>query len=108
VQGEGLVSKVNLGPVINAAALDKVKAQVADAVSKGGVIIAGGEEAVHLVGEAKSGLFFQPTVITGATENMLVAQEETFGPVAFLFKVSMRGARRRRCASRRARPSIAT
>lgn len=88
-QGSGLEPSVNLGPLINAAAVTKVQSQVDDAVAKGGKIITGGRaaEQSQLIGEVDSQLFFQPTVITGATQEMAVAHEETFGPVAFLFKV---------------------
>jgi len=92
-QGSGLDKSVNLGPLINAAAVKKVADQVADAKSKGGKVLVGGGVAANdtLVGEVgqqgDQSLFFAPTVVTGATNEMLVAQEETFGPVAFLFKV---------------------
>ncbi|MCW2256123.1 succinate-semialdehyde dehydrogenase/glutarate-semialdehyde dehydrogenase [Providencia alcalifaciens] len=68
------------GPLINQAAVDKVTEHIADAVSHGAVVIAGGKPA------SLGGLFFQPTVLTGVTESMLVAKEETFGPLAPLFK----------------------
>ncbi|QPE18351.1 NAD-dependent succinate-semialdehyde dehydrogenase [Providencia rettgeri] len=68
------------GPLINQAAVDKVTEHIADAVSHGAKVIAGGKPA-HL-----GGLFFEPTVITGVTEAMKVAKEETFGPLAPLFK----------------------
>jgi succinate-semialdehyde dehydrogenase/glutarate-semialdehyde dehydrogenase len=93
-QGSGLDKTVNLGPLINAAAVKKVAEQVADAKSKGGKVLIGGGVAAKdtLVGEVgqqgDQSLFFAPTVVTGATNEMLVAQEETFGPVAFLFKVN--------------------
>ncbi|MCL4149125.1 UNVERIFIED_CONTAM: hypothetical protein GTU68_040390 [Idotea baltica] len=62
------------------ASVDKVAAHVADAVAQGGKIICGGQ--------AKNGLFFEPTVIAGATSAMLLASEETFGPLAALFPFS--------------------
>jgi succinate-semialdehyde dehydrogenase/glutarate-semialdehyde dehydrogenase len=70
---------VDLGPLINERAVEKVKRHVADAVAKGARLLVGGE--LH----SRGGTFFQPTVISGATPEMLVAQEETFGPVAPLF-----------------------
>ncbi|MEQ5321259.1 NAD-dependent succinate-semialdehyde dehydrogenase [Providencia rettgeri] len=68
------------GPLINQAAVDKVTEHIADAVSHGAKVIAGGKSA------ELGGLFFEPTVITGVTEAMKVAKEETFGPLAPLFK----------------------
>ena len=68
------------GPLINAAALEKVKEHVADATAKGGKIATGGKAA------ALGGLFYEPTVILDATPDMRIAQEETFGPVAALFR----------------------
>jgi succinate-semialdehyde dehydrogenase/glutarate-semialdehyde dehydrogenase len=74
--GNGLDAKTTQGPLINKAALEKVKAHVSDAVSKGAIIVCGGKP--HTLG----GLFFEPTILTNANETMLFAQEETFGPVA--------------------------
>ena len=68
------------GPLINAAALEKVKEHVADATATGGKIATGGKAA------ALGGLFYEPTVILDATPDMRIAQEETFGPVAALFR----------------------
>jgi succinate-semialdehyde dehydrogenase/glutarate-semialdehyde dehydrogenase len=78
--GPGDEPGVVQGPLINKAALEKVEAHVADALAKGGKAIAGGK--AHVSG----GTFYEPTVITGATSDMLFAQEETFGPVAPLFR----------------------
>ncbi len=69
-----------LGPLINHDALDKVQEHIADAKAKGGEVILGGEE------HEMSGNFFEPTIVTGATKDMLFATEETFGPLAPLFK----------------------
>ena len=90
-QGSGLDSKVNIGPLINSDAVKKVSEQVEDAKSKGAKILVGGSLAKKedLHGETNGKLFFQPTVMTNVTQEMKVAQEETFGPVAFLFKVSV-------------------
>jgi len=78
--GDGFGVGVTTGPLIDAAALAKVESHVADAVAKGGKVVLGGERLP--TGE----LFYAPTIITGATPQMLLAKEETFGPVAPLFK----------------------
>lgn len=78
--GDGLQKGVNQGPLINKQALAKVKEHINDAVSKGGNIILGGKP--HHMG----GNFFEPTIITNINQDMLVAKEETFGPLAPLFK----------------------
>jgi succinate-semialdehyde dehydrogenase/glutarate-semialdehyde dehydrogenase len=78
--GNGLQPDVQQGPLIDLAAVEKVEAHVADAVAKGGRVVVGGKR--HALG----GSFFQPTVIAGATPEMAVAREETFGPVAPLFR----------------------
>ncbi|MFP5511207.1 MAG: NAD-dependent succinate-semialdehyde dehydrogenase [Alphaproteobacteria bacterium] len=78
--GDGLEAGTTLGPLINAAAIKKVQTHVADATEKGGTVIMGGEA---LQGP---GNFLTPTIVTGATREMLVATEETFGPFAPLFK----------------------
>ena len=76
--GNGAVDGVTTGPLINAAAVKKVEEHIADAVAKGGKVTLGGK--------AMGGNFFEPTIITGVTSAMAVAREETFGPVAPLFK----------------------
>lgn len=76
--GNGLDAGVNQGPLINEDAIAKVKRHVADAVAKGGEVLCGGQ--------VLQGLFYEPTIITNATPNMQLAQEETFGPVAPLFR----------------------
>ncbi|MGR3513068.1 MAG: NAD-dependent succinate-semialdehyde dehydrogenase [Paracoccaceae bacterium] len=78
--GDGLSDGTNLGPLISQEAVDKVASQVADATAKGGTVLTGGKP--HALG----GTFFEPTIITGATQDMAFAQEETFGPLAPLFK----------------------
>jgi succinate-semialdehyde dehydrogenase/glutarate-semialdehyde dehydrogenase len=80
--GPGTESGVTVGPLINQAAVEKVEAHVADAVAKGAHVVMGGKRA------ALGGTFYEPTVLTGATPKMLVSREETFGPVAPLFKFS--------------------
>ncbi|MEQ8902878.1 MAG: NAD-dependent succinate-semialdehyde dehydrogenase [Roseovarius sp.] len=77
--GDGLEEGTSLGPLINADALVKVREHVADATAKGGTVILGGSEETD-------GLFLPPTIITGATRDMDFATEETFGPLAPLFK----------------------
>ncbi|NOX39072.1 MAG: NAD-dependent succinate-semialdehyde dehydrogenase [Alphaproteobacteria bacterium] len=78
--GDGFDAGVTEGPLINQAAVEKVKAHVADAVAKGATIVTGGHE--HKLG----GTFFEPTVLTGVTPDMMVTNDETFGPVAPLFR----------------------
>ncbi|MHA7875707.1 NAD-dependent succinate-semialdehyde dehydrogenase [Roseivivax sp.] len=78
--GDGLAEEdVDLGPLIAPDAIDKVKAHLRDARDKGGKVILGSEE-----GEI-DGNFFKPAIVTGATQEMTVAHEETFGPLAPLF-----------------------
>ena len=76
--GNGTTEGVTTGPLINAAAVKKVEEHIADATAKGGKVILGGK--------AMGGNFFEPTIITGVTADMTMAREETFGPVAPLFK----------------------
>ena len=76
--GNGLEKDAEIGPLINRKGLQKVKKHVDDAVSKGAKVIQGGN--------VLDGLFFQPTVISGATPGMLLANEEIFGPVAPVFR----------------------
>ncbi|MFD1694606.1 NAD-dependent succinate-semialdehyde dehydrogenase [Roseibium aestuarii] len=78
--GNGLEAGSTQGPLINAAAVTKVKDHLEDALAKGGKIITGG---TALNGP---GTFFEPTVVTGAHQDMRVAREETFGPLAVLFR----------------------
>jgi succinate-semialdehyde dehydrogenase/glutarate-semialdehyde dehydrogenase len=78
--GDGAEQGVTTGPLINNAAVDKVREHIEDAVKKGATVIAGGKS--HDLG----GTFFEPTILRDVTSKMLVATEETFGPVAPLFK----------------------
>ncbi|MCB1867056.1 MAG: NADP-dependent succinate-semialdehyde dehydrogenase [Gammaproteobacteria bacterium] len=78
--GNGLEEGVMQGPLINEAAVTKVEAHIADALSKGARVMAGGSR--HALG----GTFFQPTVLTDVAPEMAVAKEETFGPLAPLFR----------------------
>jgi succinate-semialdehyde dehydrogenase/glutarate-semialdehyde dehydrogenase len=78
--GNGLEPGVTQGPLINADAITKVEALVADAVEKGARVVTGGSR--HALG----GTFFQPTILTEVTPAMKVAKEEIFGPVAPVFR----------------------
>jgi succinate-semialdehyde dehydrogenase / glutarate-semialdehyde dehydrogenase len=78
--GAGTTPGINVGPLIDAAAIEKVQSHVADAVAHGAKITTGGDS------HAAGALFFTPTILTGVTSAMKVAREETFGPVAPLFK----------------------
>ncbi len=77
--GEAIEEGVQQGPLINEAAVLKVKEHIDDAVAKGASIVVGGER------HERGGNFFQPTVLAGVTTDMLVAYEETFGPLAPVF-----------------------
>lgn len=83
--GNGFTSGVTQGPLIDAAALEKVETLLRDAVDQGARIKTGGQRIAATEG---SGAFFQPTVLTGANSKMRVAKEEIFGPVAPIFKFS--------------------
>lgn len=78
--GNGLTGEVQQGPLIDMAAVEKVEEHIADAVAKGATIVLGGKR--HELG----GSFFQPTILADVTSQMLVAREETFGPLAPIFK----------------------
>ncbi|MDX5363977.1 MAG: NAD-dependent succinate-semialdehyde dehydrogenase [Pseudazoarcus pumilus] len=78
--GAGNSGTVHIGPLIDDAAVEKVESHVSDALSKGAKAVLGGKR--HALG----GSFFEPTVLTGVTPAMRVAREETFGPVAPLFR----------------------
>lgn len=78
--GNGLEEGVNQGPLISQNALEKVKEHIADALKKGAKLLKGGKE--HTL----SGTYFEPTLICNVESNMLVAKEETFGPLAPIFK----------------------
>jgi len=77
--GDGLKGATDQGPLIDAKAVAKVEEHLADAVAKGGRIALGGKR--HSLG----GTFFEPTIVTHVKPNMLVAREETFGPIAPIF-----------------------
>jgi succinate-semialdehyde dehydrogenase / glutarate-semialdehyde dehydrogenase len=78
--GDGLKGVTDQGPLIDAKAIAKIEEHLADALAKGARVALGGKR--HALG----GTFFEPTILTDVTPNMLVAREETFGPVAPLFK----------------------
>lgn len=80
--GNGLEAETQQGPLINLAAVHKVEAHIHDALAQGAKVISGGQR--HVLG----GTFFQPTVLTEVTSSMRIAQEETFGPIAPLFRFS--------------------
>jgi succinate-semialdehyde dehydrogenase/glutarate-semialdehyde dehydrogenase len=82
--GNGLEQDIQIGPLIDKSALQKVEEQVADAVKKGGLVLAGGKRATD---EAlQSGSFYEPTVIGNATSEMQITAEETFGPVLPIYR----------------------
>ncbi|WP_299600017.1 NAD-dependent succinate-semialdehyde dehydrogenase [uncultured Tateyamaria sp.] len=78
--GDGLEDGVTTGPLITDKAVEKVQDHLADVINNGGAILTGGK--AHPLG----GTFLEPTVVTGVTQDMKVAHEETFGPLAPLFK----------------------
>lgn len=75
--GDGLQDGVQIGPLIDGRAIEKVKNHIADAVQKGGKIETGGSEL-----SMGGGYFFEPTVLTKVTDDILCMNEETFGPLA--------------------------
>ncbi len=78
--GDGLHEGTDLGPLINDKAVTKVEDHIADILAQGGEVLTGGRK------HGNGGSFFEPTIVTGVTQKMKVAQEETFGPLAPLFK----------------------
>ena len=78
--GDGLEDGTELGPLINTDAIEKVQEHVADAKAKGAEVLLGGEV------RQGPGNFLTPTIVTGATQDMLFSKDETFGPLAPLFK----------------------
>ncbi|TGV04087.1 aldehyde dehydrogenase family protein, partial [Mesorhizobium sp. M8A.F.Ca.ET.173.01.1.1] len=81
--GDGFAEGVTTGPLIDRNALKKVQEHVTDAVAKGARVEVGGKPA------SQGGLFFEPTILTGATGDMRLSREETFGPIVPLFKFSI-------------------
>ena len=78
--GDGLQGETDQGPLIDLAAVAKVEEHIGDAVAKGAKVVCGGQR--HALG----GSFFEPTVLTGVSAEMLVMGEETFGPLAPLYR----------------------
>lgn len=78
--GDGTEEGVAIGPLINEEGLEKVKRLVRDAKAKGGKIVVGGQKS------QRGDLFYEPTVLIGATDKMVLSREEIFGPVAPVFK----------------------
>ncbi|MDO9624217.1 MAG: NADP-dependent succinate-semialdehyde dehydrogenase [Pseudomonas sp.] len=81
--GNGMHEGITTGPLINAEAVAKVERHLADALDKGATLVAGGN--------SLGGNFFEPTIVSGVTADMAVAREETFGPLAPLFRFSDEG-----------------
>lgn len=77
---DGLAPKVDIGPMINDASLTKIQSHLEDALGKGAEVLTGGRKS------SLGGTFFEPTVIAGATAEMSFSKEETFGPLAPLFR----------------------
>jgi succinate-semialdehyde dehydrogenase/glutarate-semialdehyde dehydrogenase len=78
IVGDGMDSKTTIGPLINSSAVEKVKQHISDALEKGANVYSGGK---HM-----SGNFFEPTIVTNVNQNMLFAKEETFGPLAPIYR----------------------
>lgn len=78
--GDGFEDKVDLGPLINDEALAKVESHIGDAVAKGAKVLTGGRP------HPRGGTFYEPTILVDVTGTMLLSREETFGPVAPLFR----------------------
>ena len=83
--GDGFEPNVTIGPLINEAAIKKVEEHISDAVAKGAELKMGGRR--HFRG----GTFFEPTIVIGVTRDMLVFKEETFGPLAPVFRFKTEG-----------------
>ncbi|GCB79299.1 hypothetical protein scyTo_0019520, partial [Scyliorhinus torazame] len=78
--GNGFDEQTTQGPLINERAVKKVEGQISDAVSRGASIVTGGKR------HSSGGTFFEPTLLSNVTTDMLCAQEETFGPLAPVLK----------------------
>jgi succinate-semialdehyde dehydrogenase / glutarate-semialdehyde dehydrogenase len=86
--GDPFDPATEVGPLINAAAVDGIEAQVEDARANGATILCGGERVVGPGGPDHPGCFYRPTVVTDIAPGMRVATEEVFGPVALLYTVA--------------------
>jgi succinate-semialdehyde dehydrogenase/glutarate-semialdehyde dehydrogenase len=84
VVGNGLDAGVNIGPLIDQQAIEKVEDQITDALQKGAKLLCGGRKLTE--GDFARGTFFEPTVLLHATQDMKISKEETFGPVAPIFE----------------------
>lgn len=82
--GNGLDESVDMGPLVNEGAIEKVHSHVQDAISKGACVLVGGKRLTE--GEYEKGYFYAPTVLGDVTSEMVITKEETFGPVAPLIK----------------------
>ncbi|KAJ5753595.1 Aldehyde dehydrogenase N-terminal [Penicillium nucicola] len=82
--GRGIDEGVTHGPLVNSAAVEKVRSHVQDAIEKGGQLRCGG----NVPAGVSSGYFYEPTIITHANNKMLLASDETFGPLAAIFSFS--------------------
>ncbi|WP_199555160.1 NAD-dependent succinate-semialdehyde dehydrogenase [Sandaracinobacteroides hominis] len=82
--GNGAEPGIDIGPMIDIGAVEKTEEHIADAVGKGAKLVAGGQR--HRVPGLAGATFFEPTVVTGVTAEMAVATEETFGPLAPIFR----------------------
>ena len=78
--GNGADIQNRVGPLINESAMQKMDEQVTDALEKGAVLLCGGKRCTE--GELANGHFYEPTVLSGVDDSMLITKEETFGPVA--------------------------
>jgi succinate-semialdehyde dehydrogenase / glutarate-semialdehyde dehydrogenase len=78
--GSGFDDTVNIGPLVNAEALQKVDRQVCDARDRGATVVTGGQRLT--ANDLDRGFFYAPTVLTDVTPEMLIYREETFGPIA--------------------------
>jgi succinate-semialdehyde dehydrogenase / glutarate-semialdehyde dehydrogenase len=74
-----------IGPLINMEAVEKLEARIADTLKKGAKVVTGGKRAAH------GGSFFEPTVLTDVTTDTVITKEETFGPVAPLYRFKNEG-----------------
>lgn len=80
--GDGFDAKTTIGPLINQKAIEKVLKHINDAVEKGAKIVCGGK----VMQTRKESCFFEPTLLINANQSMILSKEETFGPVAAIFK----------------------
>jgi len=84
--GNGMDNDSDIGPLINEAGLRKVETHVNDAVKKGATVVAGGKK--YTENGCENGFFYSPTVLKNVDESMIIANQETFGPVAPIFSFS--------------------